>query len=74
MAKRIRSARGELVDFDVLSIKQQIASTNENKSKEEVPVVNIQRQQNFIDKKIKRKIAKTLTQTENNGDTSENTN
>lgn len=68
MAKKARSARGEVVDFDLLSIKQQIAASNENKNKneQEVQVLNIQRQQNFIDRKIKRKIAKTLTQPENN--------
>jgi hypothetical protein len=58
MAKRIRSAKGEMVDFDILTIKQQIAA---GKSKAVVePVVEVKRQENFIDKRNKRRIAKVV--------------
>jgi hypothetical protein len=58
MAKRIRSAKGEMVDFDILTIKQQIAA---GKSKAVVePIVEVKRQENFIDKRNKRRIAKVV--------------
>ena len=65
MAKRIRSAKGEIVDFDLLTIKQQIAG-NPNKQPAkmtEEPPMQIKRPENFIDKKTKRKIAKTTQKT-----------
>lgn len=62
MAKQIRSARGEVVDFDILSIKAQIASGQNVKPEEEVSTVereiSVKRQENFIDKRLKRQVAK----------------
>jgi hypothetical protein len=43
MTKRARSARGELVDFDLLKIKQQLATTP-------VPV-GVEQRRKFIDEK-----------------------
>lgn len=43
MAKRSRSARGEMVDFDLLSIKQHLATTP-------VPV-SVQNRRKFIDER-----------------------
>lgn len=60
MGKRIRSAKGEMVDFDLLTIKAQIAAGNAAKAVQE-PAVEVHRQENFIDKKLKRKIARTKT-------------
>lgn len=58
MGRRIRSAKGEVVDFDILTIKAQIAAGKTAKLVEE-PAVEVRRQENFIDKKTKRRIAKT---------------
>jgi hypothetical protein len=58
MGKRIRSARGEIVDFDILTIKQQIA--NGKSTKQEEPAVEVKRQENFIDKRAKRRIIKAV--------------
>lgn len=49
MAKRgVRSARGEIVDFDLLKIKQQIASVPKP--------ITVETRENFIDNKFKRRI------------------
>lgn len=50
MSKKVRSAKGELVDFDLLKIKQQIAAT---------PAASIvQEREMQIDRKLKRKVKK----------------
>jgi hypothetical protein len=48
MASSIRSARGALVDFDLLKIKQQIASAPKT--------VTVEARENFIDNKFKRQL------------------
>lgn len=49
MAKRaVRSAKGELVDFDLLRIKAQIASAPKT--------TNVQAREDFIDAKFKRRL------------------
>lgn len=50
MAKPVKSARGQLVDFDLLKIKQQIASAPKP--------TNVQAREAFIDQKFKRRIKK----------------
>jgi hypothetical protein len=50
MAKPVRSARGEVVDFDLLRIKQQIASAPKT--------TNVKAREDFIDQKFKRRIKK----------------
>jgi hypothetical protein len=50
MAKPVRSARGETVDFDLLRIKQQIASAPKT--------TNVKAREDFIDQKFKRRIKK----------------
>lgn len=50
MAKPTRSARGELVDFDLLKIKQQMAATPTPP-----PVAA---RENFIDQRFKRRLKK----------------
>lgn len=52
MKKVIRSARGELVDFDLIAIKDQISSA--------LPSVTIQAREQFIDNRTKRR-SKKLT-------------
>lgn len=48
MAKKVRSARGEQVDFDLLRIKQQIAAR---------PVTqDVRARQDFIEKKLHRRL------------------
>jgi hypothetical protein len=48
MAGSIRSARGAMVDFDLLKIKQQIASAPKT--------VIVEARENFIDNKFKRQL------------------
>ena len=49
MAKRaVRSAKGEIVDFDLLRIKAQIASAPKT--------TNVQAREDFIDSKFKRRL------------------
>lgn len=43
---RVRSARGEIVDFDVLKIKQQLASN----------AVVVKPKKNFLDRKLAKKV------------------
>lgn len=50
MAKPVRSARGEVVDFDLLRIKQQIAAAPKT--------TNVKAREDFIDQKFKRRIKK----------------
>lgn len=49
MAK-VRSARGEVIDFDLLKIKAQIASTPKP--------ATVKAREDFIDKKFKRRVRK----------------
>ena len=53
MGKPVRSARGQLVDFDLLKIKQQIAAAPKP--------TNVQVREDFIDPRLRRRIKK-LTQ------------
>jgi aspartate-semialdehyde dehydrogenase len=46
----VKSAKGVLVDFDLLKIKQQIASAPKT--------TNVQAREDFIDKKFKRRLKK----------------
>jgi len=57
MSKRARSAKGEIVDFDILAIQSQIAAGT---AKKDQPVVEVKRSENFIDKRAKRTIAKIV--------------
>ena len=50
MANKIKSARGELVDFDLLKIKDQIASSP--------PAADVQARQDFIDRRLRRRLKK----------------
>lgn len=50
MSRKVRSARGEIVDFDLLQIKNQLASASE-------PVEVKQRQQ-FVEHRLKKKTKK----------------
>ena len=58
MSKRIRSAKGEIVDFDILTIKSQIAAGNALKEND-VPKIEVARKDTFISKKAKRISSKT---------------
>lgn len=55
MAKRVRSAKGEIVDFDLLKIKEQIAAAPET--------MEVRSRQDFIERKLRRrmKIAPKIT-------------
>jgi hypothetical protein len=48
MSKQVRSARGQVVDFDLLRIKQQISSAPK--------ATTVQAREDFIDRKFKRRI------------------
>lgn len=50
MAKPVKSARGELVDFDLIKIKQQIAAAPKP--------TNVKAREDFVDKKLKRRLKK----------------
>ncbi len=50
MARKVRSAKGEMVDFDLLKIKEQIASAP--------PTTDVQARQNFVDKRLRRRVKK----------------
>lgn len=60
MAKRVSSARGETVDFDLLAIKAQEAANKAN-VKDATPVVEIKLRENFMDKRARRRIKKATT-------------
>ena len=47
MPKKVRSARGEIVDFDLMKIKEQIEAAPEP--------TNVQGRQDFIDQKMRRR-------------------
>lgn len=48
MGKKVRSARGELVDFDLLKIKEQMASAP--------PPTDVRARQDFIEKRMRRRL------------------
>lgn len=50
MSNTVRSARGVLVDFDLIRIKQQIGSTPKP--------TTVQARENFVDQKFKRRLKK----------------
>lgn len=50
MSRTVKSARGDLVDFDLLKIKQQIASAPKP--------TNVKAREDFIDQKFKRRLKK----------------
>lgn len=52
MSKKIRSAKGTMVDFDLLAIKQQMAS--------QPAPVNVEAREKFIDRKLRRRKAKNV--------------
>jgi hypothetical protein len=52
--KGVRSARGELVNFDLLKIKQQIASAPKT--------TDVKARENFIDQKFKRRLKRAQRQ------------
>lgn len=50
MAKKVRSARGVVVDFDLLKVKQQIA---------ESPTIDVAARENFVEKRLRRRTKRT---------------
>jgi hypothetical protein len=51
MSRKVRSAKGEVVDFDLLKIKEQMASAP--------PPTDVRARQDFIDKRLRRRLKKT---------------
>ena len=56
MGKRVKSARGQIVDFDLLKIKEQIAAAP--------PPVDVQQRQDFVERRLRRRAKKTLPMVE----------
>ena len=54
MSKGVKSARGQVVDFDLLKIKQQIASAPKP--------TQVQVREDFIDQKFKRRLKRLNTE------------
>jgi len=52
MGKKVRSARGQIVDFDALKIKEQLASAP--------TPMEVKNRQNFIENRLKRRLKKKL--------------
>ena len=52
MGKKVRSAKGEFIDFDYLKIKEQLASAP--------TPVEVKNRQNFIENRLKRRLKKKL--------------
>ena len=50
MGKKVRSAKGELVDFDLLKIKEQMASAP--------PPTDVRARQDFIERRLRRRLKK----------------
>ena len=50
MPNHVRTARGKIVDFDLMKVKTQIASAPKP--------VKVQERENFIDRKLRRKLRK----------------
>lgn len=61
MAKRTKSARGQIVDFDLLAIKAQEATHLANKNNEPPLIIDIKPAESFMDKRNKRRIKKAAT-------------
>jgi len=55
MGKQVKSARGEIVDFDLIKIKEQIASAP--------PPVDVKQRQDFVEKRLRRRIKKEINVT-----------
>lgn len=54
MPKKVRSAKGQVIDFDLLRIKQQLG---------EAPTpANVQARQDFIDQKMRRRVKRVKDQ------------
>lgn len=51
--RKVRSAKGQIVDFDLMKIKQQIAA--------QPAPVNVREREDFIDKKVRRRAKKQKT-------------
>jgi len=56
MPKKTRSAKGEIIDFDLLKIKAQIASTPKT--------TDVKKREDFIDKKLRRRVKRIKKQVE----------
>lgn len=56
MGKKVRSAKGEVVDFDYLKIKEQLAAAP--------TPVEVKNRQNFIENRLKRRIKKKVPEVE----------
>jgi hypothetical protein len=48
MPRKTRSAKGQMIDFDLLKIKQQIASAP--------PTIDVKKREDFIDRKLRRRV------------------
>jgi len=48
MPKKVRSAKGEIIDWDRLTVKNQMAATT--------PPTTVKQRQDFIDKKLRRRV------------------
>lgn len=55
MGRKIRSARGEMVDLDLLKIKEQIAAAP--------APIDVQRRSDFIERKMRRRLKKATMET-----------
>jgi hypothetical protein len=55
MGKKIRSAKGVMLDFDLMKIKEQIANV--------VPPVDVKQRQDFVERRLRRRMKKPLPQT-----------
>jgi len=56
MPKKTRSAKGEIIDFDLLKIKAQIASTPKT--------TDVKKREDFIDRKLRRRVKRIKKQVE----------
>lgn len=54
MPRKVRSAKGEMIDFDLLKIKQQIASAPKT--------TDVKKREDFIDKKLRRRVKRIKKQ------------
>ena len=57
MPKKVRSAKGEIVDFDLMKIKEQLNDAPEP--------MNVQARQDFIDQKMRRRLKKVRHKLDN---------
>jgi len=48
MPRKVKSAKGEVIDFDLLKIKAQIAARP--------PTTDVKKREDFIDKKLRRRV------------------